>query len=116
MSIIQGIDDVWTVESTEGQASDQLPIVAAASGLRLMGFTAKWPTDSIGSLLDIDIRVGSANTGGPLIASAVMVTAERVVIATFGREGLDCTGGLVVDYNSSNGETFDLAIYTKTVT
>lgn len=85
-----------SVDVNSAITADVDAAVAAASGLRLMGFAAK---ESAGSpaVASATIVRGATGAGGTAIYP-IKLAASGAISAWFGPHGIDCTTGISIDW------------------
>ena len=100
-----------SVDVNASITADVEPAVAAATGLRLVGWSAK---ESAGSaaIAEADIMNGASQSGGTVVSS-IAIAASRSEQAWYGPEGIDCANGITIDHIAGQ---LDIAIYYKTIT
>lgn len=99
-------DDVLTlVYTVSAKAADVEPAVAAAGGLRLMGWSIR---ESAGSedVATVRIMNGATVTGGTAVANIELAASASET--EWAWPGIDCRNGISIDRIAG---TFDICIY-----
>lgn len=101
---------VASVDTNAAVAADVEPAVAAATGLRLIGYTCR---ESAGTpaVAAFNIVNGATVSGGTVVAVQELAAngSDKVF---FGDAGIDCSSGISIDIVAG---TVDVCLYYKTM-
>lgn len=90
-----------------GKSADVDAAVAAATGLKLVGFAAKSAAGAA-----FEIVHGATADGGDAIVPIELTTEVRSAVGWFGDEGIPVANGLSINRTSG---TFDCTLFYKTL-
>lgn len=100
-----------SVDVNDALVADVEPAVAAAAGLRLMGFACR-EIDAVPAVATFRIIHG-ATVGGGTVVVPVELAANESKSQWFGPDGIDVPNGISIDWIVG---TVDVEIFHKTVT
>jgi hypothetical protein len=108
------VPSTWQAASVDvnaAVAADVEPAVAAAAGLRLVGWAAR-ESDGTAAVATFRLMNGATVSGGTLLVP-VELAANESEGAWYGPEGIDSANGISIDHIAG---TVDIVIYHKTLT
>lgn len=103
-------DSAASVDVNDNITADVDAAVAAATGLRLMGFCAR---EMAGTPAAAKAKIvhGATGAGGTVLVP-ITLAASQTLVVWFGDSGIACANGLSIDWVSG---ALDLELYYKTV-